>query len=322
MNQAARDNARRRLVTVFGGSGFLGRRIVRHLLDEGFEVQAASRRPERTASILESNAAGLMFSRADVQNDAEVVAALAGSYAVVNCVSLYVERGQNTFDSLHVEAAARLSRLAREAGVERLAHISGIGADPNSSSRYISARGRGEQVVQAAFPNAILIRPAVMFGSDDSFLTTLVKLVRILPVYPMFGRGETKMQPVYVEDVAEAATRLILNTDATNQPCHELGGPQIFTYEELLRTVARYIGARTRFMPMPFLLWHALASVSEHVSGAPLTRNQIALMQHDNVASPNLPGLPELGIKPTAIEAVLSEIERRSARGQRPARSV
>src|SRR5215210_4699489 len=144
---AARGKARRRLVTVFGGTGFLGRRIVRHLLNVGFEVRAASRRPERTASTSESNSAGLMSIRADVQDEAEVVAALAGSYAVVNCISLYVERGQNTFDAVHVEAAARLSRLAREAGVERVAHISGIGADPDSPSPYISARGHGEQVV-------------------------------------------------------------------------------------------------------------------------------------------------------------------------------
>src|SRR5215218_6993436 len=309
MDQATRGNAHRRLVTVFGGTGFLGRRIVRHLLDHNLGVQAASRHPERTATIFGSNAAGLTSVRADVQNEAEVIAALAGSYAVVNCISLYVERGQNTFHALHVETAARLARLAREAGVDRLVHISGIGADPESSSPYISARGHGEQVVQTAFPNAILIRPAVMFGPDDAFLTTLVKLVRLLPVYPMFGRGGTKMQPVYVEDIAEAVTRLVANTGET-QPCYELGGPQIFTYEELLRTVARHVGARTRFMPMPFVLWHALAWISEHVPGAPLTRNQIALMQHDNVASPNCPGLPELGIKPTAIEAVLPTIER------------
>src|SRR5215207_3099636 len=310
---AALGKARRRLVTVFGATGFLGRRIVQHFLHDGFAVRAASRHPERTASIFEPNAVALMPVRVDVQNEAEVTAAVTGAYAVVNCVSLYVEHGRHTFDAVHVEAAARLSRLAREAGVEGLVHISGIGADPNSPSPYISARGKGEKVVQAAFPNAILIRPAVMFGPDDSFLTTLVKLVRMLPVYPMFGTGETKMQPVYVEDIAEAVTRLVANT-GESQPCYELGGPQIFTYEELLRTVARHVGARTRFMPMPFFVWKTLASVSEHLPGAPLTRHQIALMQHDNVASPNLPGLPQLSITATAIAAVLPKIECSSAR--------
>src|SRR5215217_951863 len=313
MDQATRGNAHRPLVTVFGGTGFLGRRIVRQLFDHDLEVRAASRHPERTATMFGPNAAGPTSMRADVQNEAEVIAALAGSYAVVNCISLYVERGQNTFHALHVEAAARLARLVREAGVDRLVHISGIGADPNSSSPYIRARGHGERVVQAAFSNAILIRPAVMFGPDDAFLTTLVTLVRLLPVYPMFGRGETKLQPVYVKDVAEAVTRLIANTGAPSQPCYELGGPQIFTYEELLRTIARHVGVRTRLVPMPFVLWHALASVSEHLPGAPLTRHQIALMQHDNVASSSLPGLPQLGITATAIAAVLAKIQRHSA---------
>src|SRR3954471_15718150 len=134
MDEATPGNAHRRVVTVFGGTGFLGRRIVRQLLDQDLVVRAASRHPERTATIFGANAAGLTSVRADVQNEAEVIAALAGSYAVVNCISLYVERGQNTFHALHVAAAARLSRLAREAGVDRLAHISGIGADPDSSS--------------------------------------------------------------------------------------------------------------------------------------------------------------------------------------------
>src|SRR4051812_34291057 len=138
------------------------------------------------------------------------------------------------------------------------------------------------------------------------------------PVLRGLGSGNGARLP----DVAEAVTQLVANTGATSQPCCELGGPQIFTYEELLRTIARHIGARTRFMPMPFVLWHALAWISEHVPGAPLTRNQIALMQHDNVASLTSPGLPELGIKPTAIETVLPEVERQSATAQRPGSPV
>jgi uncharacterized protein YbjT (DUF2867 family) len=147
--------------------------------------------------------------RADVHDEAAVINCLAGAYGAVNAISRYVERGRESFDAVHVEAAARVAKRAREAGVERLAHISGIGADSGSSSSYISARGKGEQAVQQAFPNAILIRPSVMFGPDDAFLTTLVKLVQFLPNYPMFG------------------------------PWHECGGPRIYTYEELLRTIQR-----------------------------------------------------------------------------------
>ena len=146
-----------------------------------------------------------------------------------------------------------------------------------------------------------------MFGPDDAFVTTLVKMVRLLPVLPMFGSGKTKLQPVYVEDVAEGVTRTLLSTPGLRRACYEFGGPQIYTYEELLRTVARTVGARPRLIPMPFALWHAAARIAEYVPGAPLTRDQIALMQSDNVASPHLPGLAELGIQPTPIEAVLQQ---------------
>ena len=168
-------------------------------------MRAASRHPERVGSASRADA-GPETTKADIHDETTVAAALFGAYGAVNAVSLYVERGRETFDAVHVEAAARVARLARENRVERLIHVSGIGADPASSAPYIAARGRGEIVVQQAFPGATLIRPAVMFGPDDAFLTTVVRLLRILPVYPMFGRGETKLQPVYVEDVAEGIT--------------------------------------------------------------------------------------------------------------------
>ena len=159
------------------------------------------------------------------------------AYGAVNAVSLYVERGRETFDAVHVEAAARVARLARENGVERLIHVSGIGADPASSAPYIAARGRGEIAVQQAFPCAILIRPAVMFGPDDAFLTTVVRLLQILPVYPIFGRGETKLQPVYVEDVAEGIARVLADAGGS-AASYEFAGARVYTYKELVRTVA------------------------------------------------------------------------------------
>ena len=226
MNPQAERLRARRLITVFGGTGFLGRRVVKRLLEREFDVRAVSRHPQRTTSMFGSDTSGLTSFRADVHNEAEVAAALEGSHAAVNAVSLYVEHGRETFRAVHVDAAARVARVVREAGVEHLAHVSGIGSDPQSSSRYIKARGEGEQAVQRAFANAMLIRPSVMFGPDDAFLTTLVKMIRFLPVCPMFGRGETKLQPVYVEDVAEAVARLMANTAGISRPCYEFGGPQ------------------------------------------------------------------------------------------------
>ena len=270
-------SARRKPVTVFGGTGFLGRRIVRHLLEHNFEVRAVSRRTERAGLLFRSTCLGLTVIKGDMHDKAAVVASLAGAYGAVNAVSLYVERGRDTFEAVHVEAAASVAKLAREAGVKRLVHISGIGADPASASSYISARGRGEKAVQRAFPDAVLVRPAVMFGTDDAFLTRLVKLVRILPVYPVFGRGHTKLQPVFVEDVAEATSRLVEHQGGVSA-CYELGGPRVYSYEELVRTLAVWTGARTKILPMPFAFWHALAWFAEHLPGSPVTRNQVSLM--------------------------------------------
>src|SRR5216684_180304 len=196
-----------RTVAVFGGTGFLGRRIVRHLRKCEFSVRIASRHPDRGHRQFGLDDPLFQSVEANVHDERSVADALAGAYGVVNAVSLYVEHGQETFHSVHVESAQRVAAQARRAGVDRLIHISGIGADVASQSRYIRKRGEGELAVRAAFLDAIFVRPAVMFGPDDAFLTTIIKLLRQLPVYPMFGRGLTRLQPAYVEDVAEAIGR-------------------------------------------------------------------------------------------------------------------
>jgi uncharacterized protein YbjT (DUF2867 family) len=299
---------RRKLITVFGGTGFLGRRIVRRLLGRGFAVRVVARHPERARVVFRSDEPVPAAMAADLQDEAAVAAALAGAHGVVNAVSLYVETGQASFDAVHVDGAARLAGCARKAGVERLVHVSGIGADPNSTAPYIRARGRGELAVTRAFGTATLVRPAVMFGPDDAFLTRLVKLIRTLPVYPMFGRGRTRLQPVYVEDVAEAVARVLDRSEEADRFCYELGGPRIYTYEELLRSIADEMGTRVRTVPMPFAAWRALARIAEFLPGAPLTRNQIALLEHDNAASGALPGLAELSVTPTVVEAIVHQI--------------
>ena len=294
----------RRLITVFGGTGFLGRRVVRHLLDHGFQVRSASRHPEPSGSGFEPGVRPEPVT-ADIHDETSVAAALSGAHGAVNAVSLYVERGRETFDSVHVEAATVLARLARESRVERLIHLSGIGADPDSPAPYIAARGRGEIAVQQAFPRATIVRPAVMFGPDDGFLTTVARLVRTLPVYPMFGRGQTKLQPVYVEDVAEAISR-VLEDIAGSGPCYEFAGRRVYTYEELVRSVADRAKVRPKLVPVPFALWRILAMGAELLPSAPITRNQVALMQRDNIASGDFPGLESLHITPKEIEDLLS----------------
>src|SRR6266702_2718493 len=296
-----------RTVTVFGGTGFLGRRIVQHLRDHEFPVRIASRHPDRGRSQFGPHDSQLLFVQADIHDERSVANAPAGAYAAVNTVILYVEHGRETFQSVHVESAQRVAAQAHRAGVKRLIHLSGIGADAASQSRYIRARGEGELVVRAAFAGADIIRPAVMFGPDDAFLTTILNLLRRLPIYPMFGRGLMRLQPAYVEDVAEAVARIIERAEA--QPgIFEFGGPRVYSYEGFLRAVAHQAGLAPRLIPIPLAVWHALARASEIFPSPLLTRNQVELMQIDTVSSPEIPGFVGLGISPHSIEAMLQEM--------------
>ena len=301
-----------RIVTVFGGTGFLGRRIVKRLLATDVTVRAVSRHPERVNRQLSSYRKTPEAVEADILDLSSILSAIAGSHTVVNAVSLYVEQGEQTFERVHVRAAADLARASLLGGAEQFVQISGIGSDPRSHSRYISARGRGEEAVLGTFPRALIVRPAVMIGPDDAFLTTLVRLIRLLPVYPLFGEGRTRLQPVYVEDVAEAVVRLIERQNHKDTSIFEFGGPRIYTYRELLREIGRQLGANVRLMPMPFTVWKALAAVAELLPGAPITRNQVDLMRQDNVAATGLPGLTELDVEPQSVDEVIRMIEERA----------
>ena len=296
-----------RTVAVFGGTGFLGRRIVRHLRKREFSVRIASRHPDRGHRLFGLDDPQLQSVEANIQDERSVADALAGAYGVVNAVSLYVENGQETFHSVHVESAQRVAAQAHRAGVDRLIHISGVGADAASQSRYIRKRGEGELAVRAAFLDAIFIRPAVMFGPDDAFLTTILKLLRQLPIYPMFGRGLTRLQPAYVEDVAEAIGRTMQRAE-TPSTIFQFGGPRVYSYEEFLGAVAHQAGLALRLILIPFAVRHALARVSEILPSPLLTRNQVELMQIDTVSSPEMPGFVELGISPRSVEAILQRM--------------
>jgi NADH dehydrogenase len=291
-------------VTVFGGTGFLGQRVVQRLLERGFSVRVAARRPERIAALFSD--VPFEAIHADVNDDRSVGAAVAGVEGVVNAVSLYLESGAETFHSVHVEAAARVARLAREAGVERFIHVSGIGSDVGSASSYIRSRGEGEKVVREAFVATTLIRPSVMFGRGDAFVIPIARMLRRLPVFPLFGRGQTRLQPAYVDDVADAIARAMQNSKSPM--CYELAGPRIYTYRSLLEVIARQLGKKPLLVPMPFGLWHALASFAEMLPEPPITRNQVELMQLDNVASPGAPGFGALRISSTSLEDALPAI--------------
>jgi len=303
---AAQDQSTERAmscVAVFGGTGFIGRRIVRQLREGGTRVRAVSRHPGRAEDD------GIEQIAADAHDERAVAAAVAGADGVVNAISLYVQHGSATFHSVHVEAAGTIARAARQAGTRRFVHISGIGANPASPSAYIRSRGEGEAAVQTAFPGAVIVRPAVMFAVGDAFLSTLLRLLRSLPAYPMFGDGRTRLQPVYADDVAAAIAR-ILRQSQKPYPVYELAGPRIYSYEELLRTIARIAGLRPVLMRTPFALWDVLGGLAEMLPQPPLTRNQVELMQIDTTAAETLPGFRALGISTRSLEDELDVILR------------
>jgi uncharacterized protein YbjT (DUF2867 family) len=292
-----------RRVTVFGGSGFLGRRIALRLAAAGAEVRIAVRRPERAGSLTRSRPGQITAVRADVWDEATVAPALAGAAAVVNTVGHYVERGAASFEAIHGQGARYVAAAANAAGIARLVHISGIGADPASDSPYVRARATGERLVREAFPAATIVRPSVMFGPDHDFLKRLAGLARVLPALPLFGAGDVRLQPVYVDDVAAAVVKALATPAAAGQ-LYELGGPRVYSYKELVQLVLEQTGRRRLLLPVPYFAWNALASLTAPLPSPPISRDQVKLMQKDNVVSPGARTFADLGITPTALEAV------------------
>jgi uncharacterized protein YbjT (DUF2867 family) len=302
-------------VSVFGGSGFLGRRVVQRLTSEGMTVRVAVRHADRARSAL--RAAGLdrvtVFG-ADVRDQAAVATAVAGADAVVDAVSAYVETSGVTFGAVHERGAETLAREAAAAGVARLVLVSGIGADPESASPYIRARGRGERAVQQAFPRATIVRPSAMFGPGDALFGTLAHLARLLPVLPLIGDGHTRLQPVYVEDVAEAVARILADPGTAGRT-YELAGPTVYTLRELFSIALRIMGRRRLIVPVPFAVAQVQARLFELLPNPPLTTGQVDLLKADNVASATLPGLRELNIQSKAVEEIVPTYLGRSLGG-------
>ena len=233
-------------------------------------------------------------------DEASVAPVVDGSDAVINTVGHYVERGKATFEAIHGQGAMHVARASAMAGVGRLVHISGLGADPTSDSTYVRARGIGEDLVREAFPGATILRPSVIFGPEDAFFNRLAALARVMPVLPLFGSGETKLQPVYVGDVAEAVARA-LATPAAEGKVYELGGPRVYTYKALVQLVLTQIGRKRLLLPFPYFAWEVLAALPN----CPVSRDQVKLMTKDNVVSAQALTLVALGIEPTPVEAIL-----------------
>ncbi|SEL98443.1 complex I NDUFA9 subunit family protein [Halomonas daqiaonensis] len=288
-------------VTVFGGTGFLGDTIVRELVEAGCGVRIAARQPALPAWLEDGDPVEL--ATADIRDESSISAALQGASAVVNAVSLYVETRDVSFEAIHVTGAGLLARLARADGIERLVHVSGIGTHHDSVSAYVRARARGEDAVLEAMPKAIIVRPSVLFGPGDAFLTGLEGLTR-LPLIPLFGRGTTRLQPAHVVDVARAIAKLTRHP-ATERRLFEFGGPEVMSYREVLEKLLAHLQRERPLMPLPFLAWRLIAALASWLPGPPLTRDQVILMQTDNVANEDVGVFRDLGILPHSLRESL-----------------
>lgn len=293
-------------VTVFGGTGFLGCEIVRALAAAGLATRVAVRHPDKVSLKGLSERGEIEPVYADVRDESSVALAIKGSDVVINCVSLYVESGAETFEAVHELGALNVAHQAAVFGVGRLVHVSGIGVDLRSKSSYVHSRAKGELLVSDVFPHATILRPSAIFGPGDKFLNTLAAISRVSPVLPLFGHGLTRLQPVYVSDIANAALKTLQNPVSQGQ-IYELGGPRTYTYRALIELLLRQMKRRRLLLPLPFAIWKALAAVGAILPAPPVTRAQVVLMERDNVVAKSASSFEDLDIEPAALEDILPQ---------------
>jgi NADH dehydrogenase len=291
--------------TIFGGSGFIGRHIVKRLAQRGIVVRAAVRDPEAALFLKPMGQVGQIAPvAADIRSEQAVAAAVAGVDLVVNAVSLGAQTRRDRFADVHVQGAGRVARLAAAAGAKRLIHVSGIGSDPNSDSAYVAARGHGDRAVKEAFPAATLLKPSIVFGPGDHFFTTFAAMARIAPALPLFGGGTARVQPVYVGDVADAAMKALDDPAAAGLD-YELGGPTVYTYRELMALLLQTVERKRLLVPVPERIALILAAFASLLPGKPLTRDMVKLAVADNVVGTGAKTFADLGIAPTTLEVIL-----------------
>jgi uncharacterized protein YbjT (DUF2867 family) len=306
---------RNRRTAILGGSGFIGRYVVKRLATRGEVIAVGCRNAEAAKHLKPLGDVGqIMPLNVGIGDETLLPAFLAGNDSLVNCVGILRESGAQTFALVHHTGPARLAWLAREAGVDRFVHISAIGADPRSSSAYARTKAVGEQAVRDAFPTATILRPSVVFGPEDQFFNRFAAMAMFSPALPLIGAGETRFQPVYVGDVADAVVTC-LEDSATAGRVYELGGPKIYTFRQVLELVLSEIRRKRRFVDLPFGLAAFQARLMSILPSPPLTRDQVELLKSDNIVSSGALTLASLGIAPTPAEVVLPTYLDRFRRG-------
>jgi len=305
-----------RTVTVIGATGFLGRHTVRALAKAGWRIKAASRHPARGFFLRPLGSVGqIELVKCDVTDADSVGAAIRGSDAAVNLTGILFERGQS-FEDVQAAGAANVAEAAAAAGISALVHVSAIGADRHSDSVYARTKAEGEEAIRRNFPGAVILRPSIVFGPEDSFFNKFASMARYFPALPLIGGGKTRFQPVFVGNVA-AAIVAGLDNPAARGRTFELGGPGVYSFKELMEITLRQTGRERALIPLPFRLAGIMAAFLQLLPGSVLTMDQVRLLKKDNVAGAGAPGLADLGITPTSVEAVLpSYLWRYRAKGE------
>ena len=303
------SNTNRGLVTVFGGSGFVGKHAVRALVKDGWRVRVATRSPHTEGDLKVIGAVGqIQLVQANLRFPDSVARALDGADAVVNLVSVLFEAGRQTFTALNVEGVRTIASAAKERGIKNVVHISSIGADPDSEAEYSETKGEGERVLREIIPGADILRPSIIFGPEDNFFNKFAAMAQIAPALPLIGGGETKFQPVYVADVAAAIAACLKS--GTSGQTYELGGPQTYSFKELLQFTLDATGRKRLLAPLPWPIAGMVGFAGEISGYLPfvdpfLTRDQVENLKVDNVVTDGAKTISDLGITPEALEAIV-----------------
>ena len=301
-------------VTVFGGAGFVGRYIVRQLIGTGATVRVAGRYPDHGLFLKTMAEVGqISLVHANLLDEGSVMEAAKGAASVVNSVGILFERGRQNFDEVHVEGAKRIAAAAKANGVDRVIHISAIGAQQGSPAKYARSKAAGEVAAREMFPGTTILRPSVVFGPEDDFFNRFANLARIFPVMPLL-EGDTKFQPIYVNDLAKAVVAALKRPGSSGET-FELGGPQVYRFREIMELVFEHIGRNRMLWSVPSSVVAPLAAIFECFPKPPVTRDQLRLMQTDNVVGRNVKTILDLGIQVTPLEVVLPTYLSRFKRG-------
>jgi NADH dehydrogenase len=306
-----------KVVTVFGGSGFIGRHVVKRLAQQDWLVRVAVRRPSQAGFLQPLGEVGqITLLRAPLQDEAAVRAALGDAEAAINLVGVLFERGKQRFDGVHQQGARTIAEAAAAAGVEHLVQVSAIGADEAGDAAYARSKAAGEQAVRQAFPGAVILRPSIVFGPEDGFFNLFASMAEWSPALPLVGGGQTRFQPVYVGDVADAVVKSLTDPACAGRT-YELGGPRVYSFKELLELMLDQIGRRRLLLTLPFWAASLEAAVLERMPVPLLTRDQVKLLHHDNVVDADALTFADLGIRPAPVEAILPTYLDRYRRGGR-----